>query len=206
MVKQSEGIFYKHKGIDMIAHPGDTDYKELSKMQKEGKEPEIKTKESWDIAIDKINAKLDKFPLPQKPSTFGEEYSFPQDITNITSIDLGRWMFKLAAWKGYALKMLAYAETELAIVDDLYDANLAKYLGAMEPDRLMKKEAMIGKALNSDEKLKSLKSRLVLKSGEVAGVKRITEIYTLQLEVISREISRRGMDLKLMQKAILSHE
>ncbi len=201
----SDGIRYTYNGIEMVAYPGTEDYEKIMEMQKEGKELAIKTRETWDIAIEKINDKLDKFPLPQKPKTFGEAYEFPQDIANVTSIDLGKWLFKLAAWKGYALKMLAYAETELSIIDDLYDATLAKYLGSMEPDRLMKKEAMIGKALNNNEKLKNLKSRVVLQSGEVAGIKRIVEIYTLQLEVVSREISRRGQEQRLMQKN-LSHD
>jgi len=151
---------------------------------------------SEDTVISKINDKLDKFPLPQKPKTFGDVYEFPEDIANVTSIDLGRWMFKIAAWKGYALKILAYAETEHAIIDDLYDATLATTLGSMEPDKMSKKEALIGKALNADEKLKSLKSRVIAKSGEVAGIKRIVEIYSLQLEVVSREISRRNQDVR----------
>lgn len=152
--------------------------------------------EACDNVINKINEKLDSFPLPNKPATFGKAYDFPEDITNVTSMDLGKWMFRLGAWKGYALKVLAYAETELSIIDNLFDASLAKVLGAMEPDKMLKKEALIGKALNENESLKALKSRVISKSGEVAGIRRVVEIYTLQLEINSREISRRSSELK----------
>jgi len=34
----------------------------------------------------------------------------------------------------------------------------------------------------------------------------VVEIYTMQIEVVSREISRRTLDLKLMQSGIVSNE
>jgi hypothetical protein len=153
--------------------------------------------------IEKINEKIKSYPLPKKPVSFGGEYTFPEDISNVTSIDLGQWMFKLAAWKGYALKRLSFAETELSIVDDSYDALLAKALATMSPDKMLKKEAMIGKALNSDERLQKLKERVISMSGEVAGIRRVVEIYTMQLEIVSREISRRSMDVR---KGMSVHE
>ena len=198
-------VKYKYNDLDMVAYPGDDDYEIVLGMQERGEKMEIKTREDGlDSAIEKAKSAIDAFPLPSKPSTFGKPYTFPEDITQITSTDLGQWLFKMAGYKGYALRMLAYVETEDSILKDAYSAKISKEMAKIEAKKKMNKESMVGVILTESEEVSSLKAKMIKKSADVIGCKRIVEMYTMQLEVISREISRRSNEMKLAPRGILT--
>ena len=155
-----------------------------------------------DTALEKISSKIENYSLPNKPTTFGKDYSFPDDITRVTSHELGQWMFKLASWKGYTLRMLALAESEHSLVEDSYNVLLAKIVSEIDNGKRFTKEVLTGKALTSDKNLRKLKIRLMESSSEVMATKRILDIYTMQIEIVSREISRRSLDLKIHEKGL----
>ena len=220
--QKSEGIKYKLKksGIDCIVFPGDELYEEVRKLYDDKKELVIEDKKfftgteplrkesmpqwNYTVGISKAFEKAKTFSLPQKPQTFGKDYDFPEDITGISSMSLGQWLFKLAAWKGYALRVLALSETESVVMEATYDTTIAKNLSELEIDKkLHTKEALIGKIISSNEQIKNLRIKLIEKKGEVVSLKRIVELYTMQLDVISREISRRDQDIRLMQKGVI---
>lgn len=153
-----------------------------------------------DIGMEKIDNQLMSYSLPNKPTTFGHDYDFPEDVNKITSQDLGRWMFKLASWKGYSLRMAALAESEAALVEDAYDVLLAKAVSEIVAEKRVNKEILNGKALGSNPDLQKLKIRSMETTAEVIALKRVLEIYTMQIEIVSREISRRALDLKIQEK------
>jgi len=156
--------------------------------------------------IKNVRARFSDFSFPKKPITFGEEYIFPEDITNLLSPDLGTWMFKLAAWKGYALRLLSKIEIEESIIEDTYSSAISTNMVKINSDKKLNKDLMIGLVLESNPKLKQLKIVLIEKAAEVTSLKRLVEMYSLQLEIVSREITRRSLDLQLMQRgAILTH-
>ena len=150
----------------------------------------------YGTGIDNVNSILNEFSLPKKPSTFGEEYQFPEDVSNLVLQDLGQWLFKLSGWKGFTLKKLAYAEVEESILMDSYSVCISKNMIKIESDKKLVKEAMIGKTLSENEMAKELKIKSMETSAKVKGLKRIVELYSIQLDTISREISRRAMELK----------
>ena len=159
-----------------------------------------------DAVIEKAKAEIGTFPLPKKPSTFDKEYTFPEDVTHITSTDLGQWLFKMAGYKGYALKMLAYAEVEESILKDVYSARISEEMAKIEAQKKMNKESMVGVILNEHEDVKKLRKRLIERSASVIKGKRLVEMYTMELDVISREISRRGQEMKNYPRGVLSQE
>jgi hypothetical protein len=154
--------------------------------------------------IEEIREGLKKFSLPQKPKSFGEEYHFPETIEMVSSVELGSWMFKLAAWKGYALRMLANAEIERTFLRGKNENKLAQKIAEnSEGNKKMTKDHALGVLIKEDVDFKDARGRLIKKEAEVDSIKQIIEIYAMQIEVVSREISRRALDVKLIQKGII---
>lgn len=157
--------------------------------------------------IEEARAKLNTFSLPSKPKTFGEQYIFPESVDKVSSNDLGSWMFKLAAWKGYAIKMMADVEIDRAGYKAKHDNKLAQKIaqGTMEGLKITKDSAL-GALIIADEEFKEVRRRLTIKEAEVDSLKQVVEIYSMQIEVVSREISRRALDIKLRQSGIIDTE
>jgi hypothetical protein len=157
---------------------------------------------SEETILKPLREKIGKFPLPQKPTTFGQSYTFPDDATSLTSTQLGTWMFKLAGWKGYAIHQLAFVETESSVMEDVYVAKMEMAMSQVHSEKKLVKETLRGQVMSSNKEISELKARCMEKYGMLLALKRIIELYSMQLEVISREISRRTLDLKMMQKGI----
>jgi len=155
-----------------------------------------------DSGMEKIENKLATYSLPNKPTTFGKDYDFPEDINKLTSQELGKWMFKLASWKGYSLRMASVAESEASLVEDAYNVLLSKAASEVILEKRINKELLSGRALASNPDLQKLKVRFMETSAEVIALKRVLEIYTMEIEIISREISRRSLDLKIQEKGL----
>lgn len=147
-----------------------------------------------------IKEKVNKLSIPAQPSTFGSEYSFPEDAQHLNSIELGNWMFKLSAWKSYALRILTYKEVDHKVMQDQYDKFIMMSMSSIPSEAKIKnKESAIGKILCDYPAAQEMYDSLTKRSTEIIALKRIVEIYTIQLEVLSREISRRSIDSKVMR-------
>jgi predicted HTH domain antitoxin len=77
---------------------------------------------------------------------------------------------------------------------------------AVPSDKKLVKEALIGKIIDEDDELKSLKSKLIEKKGSVTMLEHIIDLYSMQLDVVSREITRRSIEIKSIQKGLISSE
>ena len=157
--------------------------------------------------LDEIKDKLNAFSLPSRPQSFGEAYSFPEDVSKVSSTDLGTWMFKLAAWKGYALKMYALSEIDRAWLKGEHDSKIARRIakGSLEGLKVTKDQAL-GELILGDEEFNGVRNKLIDKDAGLDALKQVVEIYTMQIDVVSREISRRSLDLKTMQLGIADRE
>jgi hypothetical protein len=157
--------------------------------------------------LDEIKNNLNQFSLPSKPKTFGQEYTFPEDIEKVSSPDLGSWMFKLAAWKGYSLRVLADLEIEKSWLKAKHDNRVARKIAQDSVDnKKITKDHALGQLILDDSEFRKIREDLIIRDTEVDSLKQVVEIYSLQIEVVSREISRRTLDLKLMQSGIVSNE
>lgn len=148
------------------------------------------------LSFQKITNKLNQFPLPMKPKDFGEEYEFPNDIAGVSSNTLGKWLFKLSAWKGYTLRTLAYSEMRNSILEDNFHSIVSQKMAGIKSDKKIVKEAMIGQIINENDDIEQLQSDLIERKSYTVALKRLVELYSVQIDVISREISRRGMEAK----------
>jgi hypothetical protein len=152
---------------------------------------------------DEIKKKLGNYSLPSKPKSFGTEYYFPDNISTLPSSELGDWMFKLAAWKGYSLRMLANLEIERTLIKGKHDNLVSMAVSRLSTDnRRVTRDYALGKVIEDGGDFKNVRQRLITKEAEVESLKQVVEIYAMQIEVISREISRRTLELKLMQSGI----
>ena len=97
--------------------------------------------------LEEVKNKLNQFSLPSKPKTFGQEYTFPEDIEKVLSPELGNWMFKLAAWKGYSLRLYATLEIEKSWVENKHNNRLAKQIAQGSNDKRMSKDHALGQLI-----------------------------------------------------------
>jgi hypothetical protein len=157
--------------------------------------------------IEEARKKLSTFSLPAKPQSFGEQYIFPESVDKVSSNDLGSWMFKLAAWKGYAIKMMADVEIDRAGYKSKHDNRLARKISQSNAEGLKAtKDSALGALLIDDKEFQVIRQKLTIKEAEVDSLKQVVEIYSFQVDVISREISRRALDVKMKQLGITNIE
>lgn len=210
-IEDGDSIRYKlESGLEAISSPGDDLYDYLLKLKEEGKPLIVPDKEffkgvsikgkapwNWKIGITNVTMKLNVISTPSMPNSFGSEYKFPDLSENIGSQELGNWLMKLASWKSYALKLLAKVEIERIIADESYDTVIAKGLAVADrAGRKVTKDVVAGNSLMEVEGFRDLRTKLIEKKAESESLKKIIDIYSTQLDAISREISRRSMDMK----------
>ena len=147
--EEIDRIFYKTvpSGITGVVHPEDNkEIWEYVKKQRDSKVESITVPDEmfwkenvWipDISITSINNSLNKLSLPSKPESFGDKYIFPEDIVNLSIISLGQWMFKLASWRSYCIKILTFEELEYSIIKKSFDLGVSNK--AAEAERKLEK-------------------------------------------------------------------
>jgi hypothetical protein len=152
------------------------------------------------MAVDDIikNIPKIKMSLPVQPSSFGQEYQFPEDVADLPSITLGGWLLKLAGWRGYVIRLLSEAEMEEVVMEEFLNTKIAIEI-AKGTEKKITKDQALGKVVATPEGA-SVKMRLITKSGQVISLKRVLEIYTTQFEAVSREISRRGIESRIVSQ------
>jgi len=138
--------------------------------------------------------------MPYKPSSFGKEYSFPESVSDLPSLEIGGWLLKMAAWRGYVLRLLAQVELDEKILEEFLNTKIAVEI-AKEKDKRMTKDQALGKVVLTNEG-ETLRTDLIAKQAQVVNLKRVLEIYTTQFEAISREISRRGIESQLVKQGV----
>ena len=155
---------------------------------------------------EKYNGIVTGVPTPTKPSTFGKPYTFPEDVAGIGSTDLGRWLFKLAGWKGYTIKMLAVSDSVNYVMNEVLEAKITMKMATFVSDKKLVKDALRGKIIGDDTELKELKCKCIEKTGEVMMLKRLLDLYSSQLDMISREISRRNLEMRNAQTGLIKED
>ena len=152
---------------------------------------------------DNIATKVGDVALPMKPEAIKGEYLFPEDPTSLSSDEVGKWMFSLAAWNGYALRNLALADLASSEIRSAYITLLQIGLAGIEKTKGKTKVQMEAEAMAANVELVKIKERLDEASAEAGIWSRLHEIYEAQGAVISREISRRLSELR-MERPVVS--
>ena len=126
----------------------------------------------------------------KRPKEFGEEIDFPTDPTILSIDDLGKYMMKLTAYRGYVMYQLAIAETRYTGVKSLYEDELRKTSVPLEK-KSKTQNALLSEAYAANPDLFTLKSLMDRMGAEVSMMDRFSKIYELQIVALSRELSRR---------------
>jgi len=140
------------------------------------------------------NSPLDNFPLPVKPHGFSERYRFPEDLTRLSNTEIGQWMSRLAAYRGYVLSI--YARSEFKRKGDEVKLRIVRAQKQTEIRRNAEKgmtETAVKEAASSDPEIIGFEEA-VSKAGRNADFYlTLRDILQGQIEVLSRELSRRSM-------------
>lgn len=129
-----------------------------------------------------------KFAIPQKPDSFDEPYKFPEDLTILTSDELGQWMSKLAAYRGYAMYLLSRAEIDLMFREGRLKMLVAEESSNREGTGTV---TAIKNEVNTLNPVKELQGKVDESKKDTIFYAMLKDVYQVQGEVVSREISRR---------------
>jgi len=129
-----------------------------------------------------------KFPIPEKPDSFDEPYKFPEDLTVLNSDELGKWMSRLTAYKGYVMYLLAKAE-----INAMFEESRHKMMVAQEcADREGRGTATsIKNEVAALEQVRELQQKIDDHKKDTIFYTMLKDVYQSQGDVVSREISRR---------------
>ena len=127
-----------------------------------------------------------KFAIPEKPDTFDIPYKFPENLTILTSEDLGSWMSRLVAYRGYVMYLLARAEIDL-----MFSEGNHKMLTAQECSTRIGTVTAVKNEVSILEEIMELQSKVDNSKKDTIFYTMLKDVYQAQCDVVSREISRR---------------
>ena len=60
----------------------------------------------------------DGLSVPKRPKSFGENYLFPENLSQLSSLDVSDLMGRLSAWRGYVTYLLGRAIVRKRVLED----------------------------------------------------------------------------------------
>lgn len=155
---------------------------------------------SYKQALARVANRLDNtgIPFPAPPKNYGKEYSYPEDVTELTSNALAQLMSKLTAWGGYGRRLLAWTEADLNLLETAYDIALGAKMYEITKAAAKKelKDTIRAQALVDEPKLLSATQSISEKQTTARLLKAQVEIYQNHFDALSREQSRRSDELR----------
>jgi hypothetical protein len=153
------------------------------------------TKETLASALEDI--RVAGVPIPKAIDGMEKEDIFPS-TNSMSDKDLGKLLFKYAALKGYIMWLLFQADTEYNNVCNARIILQGEEVHKLEVDSDKKrlKEGLEAVAIMGNNTLNKLVKKEVGLKARVAGYRTLLDIYSSHWDTISREISRRGDEIK----------
>lgn len=134
---------------------------------------------------------LDKLAFPTKPYTFETSYAFPEDITVLSLDDIGRLMSKLGAYRGYVSSNRGIAEFKRRILEEKLK------IATIEAKVRINDKTLTATALKESAKIDSnvtqIRNEMLEYEKQTIIYGALVEVYTGQIEILSREMYRRKM-------------
>jgi len=131
--------------------------------------------------------------LPAKPDSFGEDYKFPEDMTRLSNEQLSGLMSRLAAYKGYVLFLLALEEVNRRRCENAL--RIAKSEIFISKDDGKRTQKSINEEIANLPEVKDIAEKLEWHETSIILYTHLKDIYQGHIEVLSRDISRRGIRL-----------
>ena len=138
-------------------------------------------------------------PLPKKPEGFAGEYEFPQDPTRLSGLELAQLMGKLAAWRGYLMRVMGLQEAKLVSSEIVYDIMLGAAMAQAQGEKREVKEVLKARAITENNHLRKMTQRITELRAQRLLLKTQDDIYQMQWAALSREQGRRSDDIRERQ-------
>lgn len=135
-------------------------------------------------------------PLPKKPEGFAGEYEFPQDPTKLSGLELAQLMGRLAAWRGYLMRVMGLQEVKLMSSETVYDIMLGAAMSKAQGDKREVKEVLKARAIIEDKNLTRMTQRITELQAQSHLLKTQDAVYGLQWAALSREQGRRSDEIR----------
>lgn len=140
-------------------------------------------------------------PSPTRPNALGDEYTFPTDPKTLEMHTLAQLRMQLGAYLGYTKMLLGQEELEFTAfkkvfevkVDILSINTVTQWDG---PGRAPGRELARSLVIDNNPSVKALFKDLIERETRVTKLRTQTEIYDVQLQVLSREQSRREAEYR----------
>lgn len=139
-------------------------------------------------------------PIMAKPAGLGKEHEWPSNINQLTSRQLGDLQLKLTGLYTYVLYLLGKEESDLATFEALYDIKLGlamhDLVSSYRDSKAPLKEVQRALAIKQDPTLSNMYRSLLTRKKHVRYLADQAKIYSEQLTRLSREQSRREMEIR----------
>lgn len=132
--------------------------------------------------------------LSKNPVLIEKEFAFPSDPTTISGEELSALLLKITAWRSYSLRQLALVNTKRESLKIRYERTVRKYM--LGDTKGKTKDKIIAEAHASESGLDDVEDQLKAAWVEENTWQKILEIYSIQMEAVSKELSRRSAELR----------
>ena len=133
-----------------------------------------------------------RFSFPVKPPSFGDSYVFPEDLTRESSSALGTLMSRIASYRGYTLSLLARHEPRRKVSEQRHHLKLVEKTRQFDDGGVQKRAK---EKAEVDAEVVALTNIVNDDEAKSEFLKTLVQMYNGHIEVISREISRRQVEL-----------
>ncbi len=136
-------------------------------------------------------------PVPPQPSTEDVEMQLPEDPDKLTSTQLAQKMSRASSWFGYVQRLLGVLESELVLIEAEYKIEMnSKGIIIREKLGKVNKDVVEARVLKEWDELIPLYTRIQELKSIKATLDSRLEIYSKFHQTLSREQSRREMEMK----------
>ena len=149
--------------------------------------------------LERVKEKIQNLhlPIPPQPSTEDVEMQLPEDPDKLTSTQLAQKMSRASSWFGYVQRLLGVLESELILVEAEYKIEVnVKGIPIREKLGKVNKDVVEACVLEAYEELMPLYTRIHELKAIKATLESRLEIYSKFHQTLSREQSRREMEMK----------
>lgn len=145
---------------------------------------------NYEDVMGRIRDLIKRSSTPLRPDSFGHDYKFPEDLTKNTSDEIGELMSKLAAYRGYTSRQCGIAEIQRDLYGDVLRIKMPEFISQITREKGMTKTD-VKEAAKSVPNAAEIRGKISEADKIFKMYLMLTNIYTGQLEILSREISRR---------------
>jgi hypothetical protein len=132
----------------------------------------------------------------KRPKSYGELIEFPESVDGISDQELGNMMLRLTAYRGYGMYLLSTIDVKYAGLKSIYNDELRKTIREQKMETAKRTQTAVeNDAINNSPRLQQMVELVERVKAERDLLDRLVGIYEVQVNALSREVTRRGMEI-----------